>query len=101
MPDSRGFENTEVSTLLSGHVCMQLSNKSSVGRLIENKNMLPLPGIEKTTLQLKLKKKMHMKIPAQQIYTEIHSENTKAIKANSREITKIFPWTNNKKWFPG
>lgn len=34
-----------------------------------------------------------MKIPTQQIYTQIHLENTKAIKASSRDNTNIFPWT--------
>lgn len=65
MPDGQGFEDTEVSNHFlekealtrRKHMCMQLSNKSSVGRLMENKNTLPLPGIEKSTLQLKLKNK--------------------------------------------
>lgn len=72
-------------------MCTQLSSNSNVGRLMENKNMLSLPGIEKSTIQPKKNKQMHVKIPTQETYTHTHLENMKAIKTNSRVITNIFP----------
>lgn len=101
MPNSCGFEDTEVSKYFLGkevlsrrmHVCTQLSSNSNVGRLMENKNMLSLPGIEKSTIKLTRNKYMHVKIPTQESSTQTHLENMKAIKTNSRVITNIFPWT--------
>lgn len=99
MPNSWGFEDTEVSKLLSGKrginkrmcVCMQLSSNSNVGRLMENKNILSVPGIEKSTIQGK--NQMHVKIPTQETYTQTYFENMKAVKPNSWVIKSIFPWT--------
>lgn len=67
-------------------MCTQLSSNSNVGRLTEYKNMLSLPGIEKSTIQLKKNKQMHVKISTQETYTHTHLENMKAIKTNSRVI---------------
>lgn len=49
------------------HACTQLSNKN--GQLMENKNLLPLPDFEKSTLQLKLKINAYENTNSRTLYT--------------------------------